>query len=82
MFSAGLRIDSLPRDGIRPVAPVDVAQWRAGGLAPRLVGFVEHDGAGFRADVELRLYRGDHPFALLHGSMKGLCAVTEEMWTV
>jgi homoserine dehydrogenase len=79
VLDAGLCLDSLPREGIGAVTPGDIARWTAQGLAPRLVGFVEHDGGGFRAGVELRLYGQDHPFAQLRGSMKGLRAVTEEM---
>jgi homoserine dehydrogenase len=79
VFDAGLRMDGLPREGIGAVTPGHVAQWKSAGLTPRLVGFAEHDGGGFRAGVELRLYGEDHPFAQLRGSMKGLRAVTEEM---
>lgn len=79
VFDAGLRLDGLPREGIGSVTPDDLARWRAAALAPRLVGFVEHDGARYRAGVELRLYGEDHPFAQLRGSMKGLQALTDEM---
>ncbi|MCH6468591.1 homoserine dehydrogenase [Sinomonas terrae] len=78
-LGAGLRLDALPREGIRHVGADDVARWRSEGQSPRLVGFVERDDGGFRAGVELRTYGQDHPFAHLRGSMKGLTAVTDEM---
>jgi homoserine dehydrogenase len=82
VLDAGLRLEDLPREGIAAVTPGDIARWASEGLTPRLVGFAEHDGGGFRAGVGLRLYGGSHPFAQLRGSMKGLRAVTAEMGTL
>lgn len=74
-----LQLDSLPRQGIRSVSDIDVEQWRTRGVAPRLVGFVDRQTGSVRAGVELREYPHYHPFAGLHGSMKAIRVLTEEM---
>lgn len=74
-----LELDSLPRQGIRSVSNVDVEQWRARGVAPRLVGFVDLQTGSVRAGVELREFPKIHPFASLQGSMKAIRVLTEEM---
>jgi homoserine dehydrogenase len=74
-----LRLDALPREGIRNLPRSALKQWKAAGLTPRLVGFIEKHENNLRAGVELRAYPPSHPFAGLDGSMKALAVHTEEM---
>ncbi|EJM62077.1 homoserine dehydrogenase [Pseudomonas sp. GM48] len=79
IFKAGFNVQSLPRTGIRHISPNDVQIWKAQGLMPRLVGFINHSGDATDGGVELRLFPQDHPFTYAHGKMKAIRVVTDEM---
>ncbi|WAJ32987.1 hypothetical protein OUO20_18305 [Arthrobacter sp. FX8] len=74
-----LRLDALPREGIRNLPGSALKQWKAAGLTPRLVGFIEKHEENVSAGVELRAYPQSHPFGGLDGSMKALAVHTDEM---
>lgn len=78
-LDAGLEIGDVAVEGIGAVTREAVAQWRAEGLVPRLVGRLECTGARPRASVGIRTYPLSDAFAHIPGKTKALRVETDCM---
>ena len=74
-----LGLEDMAVGGIRQVEPAQLAQWRAQGLRPRLVGRLRREGQRLTGEVALQCYRPDDPFALVHGRNKAIRIRTDGM---
>jgi homoserine dehydrogenase len=78
-FSADLKLQDIPRDGIEHITQADIDRWHAAGLTPKLVGRIHNDADNVRASVELKTYPMDHPFAQVTAKMKAIRVTTDMM---
>ena len=78
-LGADLMMTDLTVEGIQSVTSGHIAQWRADGLAPRLVGSVIRDGDALRASVGIRTYPPNDPFAHIAGKNKAIRIETDAM---
>ncbi|MBT0671375.1 homoserine dehydrogenase [Novosphingobium profundi] len=75
----GLALEDVAVSGVGDVTPAMVAQWRAQGQVPRLVGRLDCTGARARASVSVQTYPLDDAFAHIPGKTKALRVVTDCM---
>lgn len=78
-LGADLKMEDLTVEGIQAVTVRDIAQWRAGGLTPRLVGSLVRESDAFRASVAVRACPPSDPFALVAGNNKAIRIETDVM---
>jgi homoserine dehydrogenase len=74
-----LSLDDVAVSGIEGVTRADLENWKRDGVAPRLVGSLVREGDHMRAEVGIRTYRADDPFALVGGKNKAIRIVTDAM---
>lgn len=79
VFGVPLAISSLARESLRSLTAEQLGSWKADGLTPRLVGYVNQDEGQVEAGVGIRLYSAEHPFSLTRGSTKALYAETMDL---
>lgn len=80
VFGLKLSIFSLQLESLRSITPEQLSEWRAAGLTPRLVGYIDNCmGEQADAGVALRVYTAEHPFSLTRGSTKALYAETTDL---
>lgn len=78
-LGADLTMEDLAVDGIQGITERDIAQWRADGLVPRLVGSLIRDGSSFHASVGVRAYPRHDAFAQVAGKNKAIRIETDAM---
>jgi homoserine dehydrogenase len=79
----GLGLDLVMEDlavtGIEEVTQEQIAAWRQAGLVPKLVGSLVREERAVRAEVGIRTYGADDPFARVAGKNKAIRITTDAM---
>lgn len=79
VFGTSLKLDDIVREGIGPVAPEMVKEWREQAVVPKLVGRIERTAEGVIAQVKTEYVSSDHPFAQVKGTTKAIRVETDVM---
>jgi homoserine dehydrogenase len=81
-LGADLRLSDVKRQGIDHLTQRDIQIWKAAGMTPKLVGQIISGEGGLKAEVVLRTYPQDHPFARVGASMKAISVHSDAMGEV
>ncbi|MGR3821844.1 MAG: homoserine dehydrogenase [Salipiger marinus] len=78
-LGATLTMAEVSVDGLHSLTPAQIDDWRARGVVPKLVGSLTREKERFRAEVKIRTYPPDDPFARVSGKAKAIRIITDAM---